>query len=279
MKQVSGSQPETPVNAPDHSNNPAFVVYYSQEDIAARRKAHFTRIYDALTVFRADMPGQTLNVLDIGGGAGDAAMVWARAGHRTVCVDISSDLIAVGTSRSEEQNLDIDFRVGSATDLPVDDESCDVVLLPELLEHVADWQTCLDEVGRVLKPGGITFLSTTNKWCPKQQEFRLPLYSWYPHALKKYCVQRSLTDKPEWVNYATYPAVNWFTMQGLRKALEKRGFDQFWGRSDMVLARGISGWKGVVARCVSTSPLIEGMMQPFIPSSLIVARKSNSILS
>lgn len=261
----------------DHSNNPAFVAYYSQDDIAQRRRAHFTRTYEALCTFRSDPPDYRLSIVDIGGGAGDCAMVWAREGHRPVCVDISRDLIAVGKKRAEDQSLAIDFRVGTATDLPLADASCDIALLPELLEHVADWETCLDEVARVLKPGGLTLLSTTNRLCPRQQEFNLPLYSWYPASLKRYCVKRSLTDKPQWVNYATYPALNWFTVRDLRTALEKRGFDHFWGRADMVLARGVKGWKATLARCISANSLLNSAIQPFIGSSLIVAKKGKSV--
>jgi 2-polyprenyl-3-methyl-5-hydroxy-6-metoxy-1,4-benzoquinol methylase len=57
----------------------------------------------------------------------------------------------------------------------------DVCLLPELLEHVADWQSCLNEAARVLRPGGLLYLSTTNVLCPRQQEFNLPLYSFLGH--------------------------------------------------------------------------------------------------
>ena len=97
-------------------------------------------------------------------------------------------------------------------------------MAPELLEHVSEWEACLDEFARILKPNGILFLSTTNKLCPSQSEFNLPFYSWYPVFAKRYCERLALTSRPQIANYATYPAVNWFSFYSLKKLLLSRGF-------------------------------------------------------
>lgn len=106
----------------------------------------------------------------------------------------------------------------------------DVCLLPELLEHVEDWQSCLREAARVLKPGGVLYLSTTNVLCPKQQEFNLPLYSWYPRFLKRRYERLAITTRPELANYARYPAVHWFSFYGFSSFLAGyniRSYDRF----------------------------------------------------
>jgi SAM-dependent methyltransferase len=97
--------------------------------------------------------------------------------------------------------------------------------MPELLEHVVDWQSCLKECDRVLRPNGLLYLSTSNKLCPSQQEFDLPLYSWYPGFLKRRYERLAVTTRPELVNHATYPAVNWFSFYSLRTYLRNLGFD------------------------------------------------------
>ena len=101
----------------------------------------------------------------------------------------------------------------------------DVCLLPELLEHVDDWESCLREAARVLKRGGVLYLSTTNVLCPVQEEFELPLYSWYPPPLKRRYERLAVTTRPELVNHARYPAVHWFSYYGLRDHLAGLGFD------------------------------------------------------
>ena len=69
------------------------------------------------------------------------------------------------------------------------------------------------------------FLTTTNTLCPKQQEFNLPLYSWYPGWAKRHYERLAQSTRPELVTYATYPAVNWFTFYRLRRELGRRGCD------------------------------------------------------
>jgi 2-polyprenyl-6-hydroxyphenyl methylase/3-demethylubiquinone-9 3-methyltransferase len=76
--------------------------------------------------------------------------------------------------------------LGSATNLPWANGFMDVCIAPELIEHVVEWKACLTEFARILKSNGVLFISTANKLCPKQQEFNLPFYSWYPALVKRY---------------------------------------------------------------------------------------------
>ena len=194
--------------------------------------ARFRNIRDAvLRVRKAEIgtPQPPLRVADIGCGAGAQASLWEELGHRVLGLDVNQALVEIARERAAASGLGSEFWVGSATDLPWPDQSVDVCLLPELLEHVPEWERCLDEACRVLARGGVLFLSTTNRLCPVQQEFRLPAYSWYPGPIKRWCVGLAKGRAPWIAGYATYPAVNWFTPGQLRRALESRGFN-VWDR-------------------------------------------------
>jgi 2-polyprenyl-6-hydroxyphenyl methylase/3-demethylubiquinone-9 3-methyltransferase len=105
----------------------------------------------------------------------------------------------------------------------------------------------LNEAVRVLRPGGLLYLSTTNWLCPRQQEFTLPLYSWYPPALKRWCERKAVTTHPQWANYARYPAVNWFSYYSLSRWLRQRGFSTL-DRFDMLARQpGSAPRRGVLA--------------------------------
>lgn len=199
-----------------------FYSYYEKQssgEVALRR---FDMI-QATLLRTVGQPGKALRVADIGCGAGTQSRLWAEKGHQVYGADINEALILLARQRADKAGLRVQFNVASATCLPWEDASMDVCIAPELLEHVEDWKSCLAEMVRVLRPGGALFISTSNKLCPKQEEFTLPAYSWYPGFLKRRFEHLARTTRPELAGYATYPAVNWFTFYGLRQHLERDG--------------------------------------------------------
>jgi 2-polyprenyl-3-methyl-5-hydroxy-6-metoxy-1,4-benzoquinol methylase len=209
----------------DHSSDPRFKAYYEEKSASPAARAHFVRIRDkALGILSKQFPGTTkFDALDVGCNAGTQARVWAELGHRVRGLDVNGPLLEVARARATADGLDIGFDLGTATALPYADASVDACMMLELLEHVQDWESCVKEAVRVVKPGGVLYLSTTNALCPQQQEFNLPMYSWYPRALKKHYEKLSVTTRPELANHARYPAVHWFTFFGLRDYLAKLG--------------------------------------------------------
>ncbi len=219
----------------DHRSDPNFLAYYEEASRSDATVQRFRTIRDKSLNLLAARGRATshLRVADIGCGAGTQSLLWAELGHSVFGLDVSGPLIEVAQKRAAERALMIDFNIGTATALPLQDGAVDVCLLPELLEHVSDWQTCLREAVRVLDAGGLLYLSTTNTLCPVQSEFNLPCYSWYPGFIKRYCERLAVTTRPALANYATYPAVNWFNFYRLRDFLAPFGLECL-DRFDMI---------------------------------------------
>ena len=209
----------------DYSSREEFVSYYAEKSVRPEHLRHFRSLRDAILriLVGRGRAGEKYDFLDIGCNAGGQCSVWAELGHRAHGLDVNGPLLELARRRAHEASQAIDYRLGSATQLPWQDESMDVCIATELLEHVTDWETCLAESIRVLRPGGAVLLTTTNKLCPRQNEFNLPVYSWYPTRLKRYFERLATTTKPELANHAKYPAVNWFTPYGLAAELAARG--------------------------------------------------------
>lgn len=208
----------------DHSTHENFYAYYAEESASEAAQVRFRRIRDHILRAIGRPSAQPLDVADIGCGAGTHSLLWAELGHRVHSLDVNGPLVELGRKRAAQAGQVIDFQVGSATKLPWADNSMDICVALELLEHVLDWESCMREFTRVLRPGGALFLSTTNGLCPRQAEFTLPLYSWYPAFLKRRYVHLAMTTRPEIANFARYPAFHWFTFYGFRKWLGDRGF-------------------------------------------------------
>lgn len=94
-------------------------------------------------------------VLDYGCGLGDNSVLIARHGGKVIGVDISPELIELAQKRLEQHGLKTasQFHIGSAHELPVENESIDVVFGMAILHHL-DLHLSAKEVFRVLKKGG-----------------------------------------------------------------------------------------------------------------------------
>lgn len=240
----------------DHSSDPNFLAFYERESVSEVTIGRFTRIRDrALELWtESNRRDGTLDVVDIGCGAGMQAMLWAELGHSVRGLDVNEPLLQVGRERASKRGLKIDFQLGTATGLPFEAASADIVLLPELLEHVAEWEAVVREAVRILRPGGVLYMSTTNWLCPVQDEFNLPLYSWYPPPLKRHCEKLAVTTRPQIANFARYPAVNWFSFFQLRRYLAPMGFDCL-DRFDILARQPLSVAKRLVTSVVRSNPV------------------------
>jgi 2-polyprenyl-3-methyl-5-hydroxy-6-metoxy-1,4-benzoquinol methylase len=258
----------------NHASHAKFYEYYAQASLSEPTMQRFRAIRDCVLRTRAkDGPiTPPLAVADIGCGAGTQCQMWAELGHEVHGLDINERLVKLAEERAANAGYKIDFRIGSASALPWADTSMDVCLVLELLEHIAEWQRCLDECTRILRPRGILVLTTSNKLCPVQHEFSLPLYSWYPTPLKQYFEQLAVTTHPQLTNFAKYPAVNWFSFYHLRAVLSERGF-RCLDRFD-VMDLSV---KGPVAKMlvssIRTVPLLRWLGHVATPGTLIIAIK------
>jgi ubiquinone/menaquinone biosynthesis C-methylase UbiE/glycosyltransferase involved in cell wall biosynthesis/predicted nucleic acid-binding Zn-ribbon protein len=101
-------------------------------------------------------------VLDLATGEGyGAAMLAGEAAHVTG-VDIAREAIAHASSRYQRPNLT--FVQGSMQDVPeIAGNEFDVIVCFESIEHVLDQAEVLSEAKRLLREGGLFFISTPNK--------------------------------------------------------------------------------------------------------------------
>ena len=104
-------------------------------------------------------PGR--RALDLACGTGDITFDLARRGARAIGLDLTPRMIEIAAAKSrhaEGSGARVPFLVGDMMTLPFADASFDIVSTGYGLRNVPDLDGALDEIRRVLRPGGL-FLS------------------------------------------------------------------------------------------------------------------------
>ena len=110
-------------------------------------------------VIRA-VAGTDQRVLDVGGGMGRMSVPLSRR-HFVTLTDISSQMLELARPQASER---LRLQVADARALPFEDGQFDYVLCIDVLPHIPQPQQLLEEVGRMLKPGGTLVIDITNSW-------------------------------------------------------------------------------------------------------------------
>jgi 2-polyprenyl-3-methyl-5-hydroxy-6-metoxy-1,4-benzoquinol methylase len=88
-------------------------------------------------------------IVDVGTGAGRAALLLARGGARVTGVDASEEMLAVARTKAAEEGVAVTFARGDVHALQFGSRSFDVAVCLRVLMHTPDWRRSLGELCRV----------------------------------------------------------------------------------------------------------------------------------
>ena len=100
-------------------------------------------------------------VLDIASGEGYGSNLLSKHAEYVIGVDISDAAVKSASMKYSRTNLS--FKLGSTNEIPLEDNSVDIVVSFETIEHHDEHLKMLDEISRVLRPNGILIISTPDK--------------------------------------------------------------------------------------------------------------------
>lgn len=140
------------------------------------------------------------NILDCGfGGTGWAVELFARSGAKKVTgIDLNPKWVERIGMRLHKYKDVLDLRAGTVLDLPFEDNTFDYVHSHGVMHHTTDWKKGVQEMTRVVKPGGTIYLMLYGKFAPvgKLIHFsyrtagKIIPYSWTSAFVKKTGIYR-----------------------------------------------------------------------------------------
>lgn len=119
-----------------------------------------------------------IRCLEIGTSGGTISNMLANHFGEVVGIDVDKNAARKFWGIYKKEN--VKFRLMSAMHIAYNDESFDVVVTNQDYEFVPSSKKLLDEIYRVLKPGGICFFGARNKLSIIEGQYRIPFLSWFP---------------------------------------------------------------------------------------------------
>ena len=104
------------------------------------------------------------HVLEVAPGPGYLAIEVARPGTLHVTgMDISHTFVSIATANAREAGVGVDFRHGDVASMPFADDSFDLVVCQAAFKNFAEPVRALDEMHRVLRPGGTAVIQDMSR--------------------------------------------------------------------------------------------------------------------
>ena len=169
-------------------------------------------------------------ILDLAAGTGTSSEPFLPSGATVIPTDLSFGMLLVGKQRRP----DLSFVAADALQLPYADASFDAVTISFGLRNVENTAAALNEMRRVIKPGGTLVVCefSTPTWRP----FRTLYANYLVAALPR--IASLVSSSPAAYEYLAESIQAWPDQQGLATMIEKCGWrDVEW--------RNLSG--GIVA--------------------------------
>lgn len=144
--------------------------YYDDVLLASGRfykSDEFKELQEITRLYLGDTTGR---LLDVGGGNGMASIAWQRAGFEVILVEPDDDpMVGYGTLKSV---TDIPIISAYGERLPIPDGSIDIVYVRQVLHHLADLPSFMQEIHRVLRSRGV-FIATREHVISKISDLEL----------------------------------------------------------------------------------------------------------
>ncbi|EMT38806.1 Ubiquinone/menaquinone biosynthesis C-methylase UbiE [Thermoanaerobacter thermohydrosulfuricus] len=151
---------------------------------------------------------------DIGTGTGFIALELAKVSHSVIAIDVSTEMLKMAQKRAEEEGLkNLLFIKGEMQKIPLMDGSVDLVFTNMALHHVDDPLKGIQEMYRILKPGGsITIIDV------EKHEFE-----WAKEEMCDLWLGFEPREISEWMQIAGFKNISVESSGYLARAVSKKG--------------------------------------------------------
>ncbi len=212
--------------------------------------------------------------LEVGAGLGWFEIICAKRGLRCSAIEFNPVVLDGARDLARRHGVDIDIALGDVQDADLGRCRYDIVISSAVFEHVRDYGRALARVYEALRPGGVFYFYSTNKFSLSSGEYSaFPLYGWFPYPIRRRI--RVSRQGPGIVESCGID-FNQFTHWGLSRHLRSLGFSRVLDQIDYLEPEDVAnrGWaKPVALRAARTLPPIRLAARTFARGTSFICVK------
>ena len=218
---------------------------------------------------------RSARILEVGTGTGWFPIMCKVRGLSCKGLEISPQLVEYGLQFGRQHGIEADIELGNIEDADIGTAEYDVVIAHSVFEHVEHWEAALKKIADALKPGGVLFFLSTNKFALKSHEYNMPLYGWLPDRWR-YGLRRMRQGDDIMKLGIDF---NQFTHPQLRRCLRQVGFARVMDVIEMLDPDNLrvpSPWKRIVIRTLRQITPLKDAVLTFVPYTTFLCVKQES---
>lgn len=213
---------------------------------------------------------ETSRILEIGVGSGWFQIYCKKQGLPIEGLEISPQLVEVAREYGRRYEVDLDLTVGNIEETEIEHEKYDVIVASSVFEHVEDWHSGVKKIYQSLKPGGVFYFDSTNKFSFTSGEYNFPLYGWMPNSWR-YSLRKA-RHGPDIMKLGI--DFHQFTYPQLRRFFRRVGFSKVMDLVDFKdLSRVRDPKKRVVFSSMKKSKALKHLALNFLPATIFICVK------
>ena len=234
------------------------------------KQSDFEAILKLLKRFK-HIDGNT-TILEIGTGAGWFEILCKKNGLSCRGLEINPKLVEYAQQLGRNYGFLPDVELGNIEEKDLGKSSYDIIIANSTFEHVEKWQKGLNSIFDALRPGGLFYFYSTNKFSFVQGEYDFPLYGWLPDHWR-YRLRVARQGEGIMKNGIDF---NQFTYFQLRRAFRKLGFSEVMDRVDILDPDNLnnSNWyKKAILKVLGSVKPLKHLALFFSSGTLFICRK------
>lgn len=211
-------------------------------------------------------------MLEVGTGTGWFPILCKKNGILCEGIEICPQLIDYAFTFGRKYGVEPSIMLGNIEEADIGISQYDFILALSTFEHVEHWQKGIRRIYDALKPGGLFYFYSTNKFSLRSGEYAFPFYGWLPNTWR-YRIRIARQGEDIMKLGVDFNQFNYFQ---LRRFFREVGFSQIFDQFEILDQEDIinpSFLKKMILKTTKKFWLLKVMGLVFSPGTLFMCIK------